>query len=95
MFAHNHKARHSDGKESHVDTSFIYDGKIRGEFSKVKTLFVTDKHSCDIYLLLLPSLKTIHAIKREYIENLGIKKGCNVENRQERHCLIFLFVLCD
>ncbi|XP_065931978.1 disintegrin and metalloproteinase domain-containing protein 10 homolog [Magallana gigas] len=30
VFAHDHKFRQSDGKESHVDTSFIYDGKIRG-----------------------------------------------------------------
>lgn len=30
VFAHDHKSRQSDGKESHVDTSFIYDGKIRG-----------------------------------------------------------------
>lgn len=35
VFAHDHKSRQSDGKESHVDTSFIYDGKIRGEFLKV------------------------------------------------------------
>ncbi|XP_048748711.2 disintegrin and metalloproteinase domain-containing protein 10-like [Ostrea edulis] len=29
VFAHDHKSRHPDG-ESHVDTSFIYDGRVRG-----------------------------------------------------------------
>ena len=38
VFAHDHKSRQPDGTESHVDTSFIYDGAIRG-----KTL-TTDVH---------------------------------------------------
>ncbi|XP_022312622.1 disintegrin and metalloproteinase domain-containing protein 10-like isoform X2 [Crassostrea virginica] len=30
VFAHDHKSRQPDGTESHVDTSFIYDGEVHG-----------------------------------------------------------------
>lgn len=75
VFAHDHKSRQSDGKESHVDTSFIYDGKIRGEFSKFKTLFITNKHILMSNLSFTPTvIEKNNNLNKMHLKS-GDKKG--------------------